>query len=151
MKRTLITENDVCDAVARWLTTRGLELEEPPRRTDQRGVDIVAKGFGERWFIEAKGETSSKPSSAKYEKGFTNGQLQIHVARAFYTAAKLRCGRPDEYTRVLMALPATDASKSAVSHIKDALLKLRIDVLWVAMLSGAGTLSVEPWPEGRFE
>ena len=151
MSDALLTENDVCDAVACWLKERRIQMVEPPRRTNQQGIDIVAKGPDEDWLVEAKGETSSKPGTARYEKGFDNNQLRIHVARAFYATAKLRCQHQCPNTRVAMALPDTGASRDAVRLIETALSKLDICILWVGRHHGKKELSVTPWPEGRFE
>ena len=68
-----ITENEVVEAVAGYLSNNGWEIVATCT-TAQRGVDILAKRNGETLAVEAKGAGSATPESRRYGKPFTNNQ-----------------------------------------------------------------------------
>jgi hypothetical protein len=98
----VLTEDDLVDAVCDHLETAGYEIM---RRcaTTQRGDDIVAvrRRSSIALYIEAKGETSNRPTSKRYGKAFSRSQCRDHVANAFYTAARMMDaeGMPKELIR----------------------------------------------------
>ena len=75
MSMTILTENDVVNAVASFLKNNNYTIDIV-RSTTQRGIDIEAtKPDGTRCFVEAKGATSSKPGSKRYGEEFNNNQI----------------------------------------------------------------------------
>lgn len=142
----MLMESQVIEAVCRLLSTRGFSIVQrlPPTR---HGVDIIARLAGqpptELW-VEAKGATSERIGSKRYGKPFDSAQVNIHVAEAFYTAAK-HVKTPVEQGRrlVAIALPSDDLHRRYIAPIQPALDELSIGVLWVEP-----DHSVKPIPEG---
>lgn len=56
----MLTENDVIDKFSLKLETLGYTIEQN-LTTVQHGIDIIACKDGVNLYLEAKGETSSKP------------------------------------------------------------------------------------------
>ena len=128
-----LTENDIVEAVCRYLCESGWVIE---RRADTtvRGVDIVARGPDESLLrVEAKGATSASPKSARYGQPFELRQIKTHVARAFFTAAASPRSRDvsSRGERSAIALPATEHHRVVLDSIKDALDQLGTGVFWV--------------------
>ena len=86
----VLTENDVVQAVAERLRAEGYRILGA-LSTLERGIDIVGVHDRRRRkiLVEAKGGTSSKKGTRRYEKGFTPNQKQTHVSVALYCAARL--------------------------------------------------------------
>ena len=59
-----LSENDVVDAVATFLTQQKWSVTQALRTTEQ-GVDLIAKRGTERLLLEAKGGTSTSVTSAR--------------------------------------------------------------------------------------
>jgi hypothetical protein len=137
----MIFEFQVVTAVATWLRERGFEIHQALAESE-RGDDIVATapGGSYRLFIEAKGESSSKASSKRFGKPFTNNQVKTHVAVAFYRAAQMLQNTCELPLRVALAFPDNADHRRVVSRIGKTLGKLEIEVFWV---SNDGTVSVE--------
>lgn len=140
---TDLSENDVVEAVAAYSRTRGWAIEVQATTVD-RGFDLVARGPDRTVLrVEAKGATSSKPTSARHGRPFSAAQIHSHVARAFYTAAASRAvsGSPERILSAL-ALPTTAKHEHEVRRIQAALHDLGIGVFWVC----AGGVRLEaPW------
>ena len=81
---------DVIPTVCDHLQTLGYRIVSRCTTTDQ-GIDIVAEHLtgAERLLIEAKGGTSAREGSARFDKGFNTSQVRHQVAHGFYTAASL--------------------------------------------------------------
>jgi hypothetical protein len=106
--------------------------------TSEHGVDLETLApSGKRWLIEAKGETSARKASRRYGKPFNGNQVSVHVSRAFYQAASLRCQFPND--GVALALPCEPAHQKRIEAISSALSELAIDVIWVR---GDGTVDL---------
>jgi hypothetical protein len=131
---SLLTENDVVDAVALYLEKCDYRIHSK-LKTDQRGIDIEAEHVptGKRLFVEAKGATSSKNATARFEKGFTPQQAKTHVAVAFYYVAMLREQHLSSLAEVefAIALPSDSAHTALVKKIASALDALGIIVFFV--------------------
>lgn len=87
--RELLNENQVIKAVVSFLQAHRFQGIRTST-THQHGVDIKAgfpDGNGELW-IEAKGATSSKPGTSRFELGFSGSQSRDHMANAVYTALR---------------------------------------------------------------
>jgi hypothetical protein len=142
----MLIESQVVDAVCRLLSEKGFAIVQrlPPTK---HGVDIIARSANqpptELW-VEAKGATSERKGSKRFGKPFDSAQVNIHVAEAFYTAAK-HVKTPVEHGRriVAIALPSDVLHRRYVAPIQPALDALSIGVLWVEPDD-----SVKPSPEG---
>jgi len=119
-----ITENEVVEAVAGYLSNNGWEIVATCT-TAQRGVDILAKRNGETLAVEAKGAGSATPESRRYGKPFTNNQKRSHVASALLAAARI-VSRAE--FRAAIALPADKVHKLLVEEITPALTILNVRV-----------------------
>jgi hypothetical protein len=131
---SLLDENVVVNSVAAFLVILGFVIRQK-LTTSEVGVDVHAThpGSGEVWFVEAKGQTSSKRKSLRYGKPFTGSQVDVHVARALYTPSALRQRYPDRrVVHVGLALPDDDAHQKRVASISGILGRVGIEVLWVS-------------------
>jgi hypothetical protein len=140
----VLHENDVVEAVARYLEHHGYVITQRAS-TMQRGIDLVASSVSDpvhSIHIEAKGETSSKPWTARYGTPFDGGQGMSHIARAVLTAMRT-VSLPDNASAA-MALPRNELHEGVMGPIMPALRVCGIGVFWVGEdLS----VSVEaPWP-----
>ena len=122
----MLTESDVIAAVCEHLRAEGYEIRQQLAES-QDGDDIIAVRADEPLIIEAKGETSSKPGTARHGKPFNRSQVLSHVSRAFYRAAKTRRAG----VRVGMAFPRTSLHLEMVLAIRQSLSDLAITVYWV--------------------
>ena len=84
----MLTEDDIIDAVRDHLIRHGWNIVARATAT-QRGYDLVAERGGRRLIVEAKGEGSSKESSARYGQSFNKGQVFDHVAKAILKALRV--------------------------------------------------------------
>jgi hypothetical protein len=123
----VLTENDVVAAVCAHLEDDGYQIVEQCT-TQQQGTDIVAchPEHGSL-HIEAKGETSSRSSSARYGKQFNSAQVRDHVANAVYTALRLH-GKGDT---AAMAFPDTDLHQRYLEPVRSILRGLGIKIYMV--------------------
>ena len=136
----MLTENDVVAAVADHLRILGWTVTSTAS-TLERGDDVDAHdGSGRRLLVEAKGATSSLPSTARYGNGFDSGQVRDHVA-----VAVLRCLQVLSAGGALAAaaFPDTALYRRRVATVAPALRSYGIGLLWVGE-DGAATLAA-PW------
>jgi hypothetical protein len=124
----LLTEDDVIDSVCRYLKRAGWRIDSCAKTTE-RGYDIAARlRPALKLFVEAKGETSNRASSARYGKPFSSSQFQDHVAKAFYSAAaSIGVGQA-----AAIALPDNKDHRKYIDKVQKAIKKLGIWVFWVA-------------------
>jgi hypothetical protein len=129
----MLTENDVVQAVAAYLSKNGYRIESA-LSTDERGIDIVAINLKteRRLLVEAKGGTSSKDHTARFGSPFNSGQALSHVSRAFYTVAALRQKHAASHDEVALAFPDDSNHRSLVENIGTALQVLGITVFFVS-------------------
>jgi hypothetical protein len=111
----------------------------------------VAEQLGERivesplLWVEAKGATSSKVSSARHGHQFTRGQVASHIARAFYIAAASLSfeSSGEEERRAALALPSTPNHREFLSRVSGPCKRLGLGVFWV---DGPDQVSLDaPW------
>lgn len=78
----MLNENDVVAAVCDYLKSQGYEIVQQCATTEQ-GIDIIARHpeRSGRLLIEAKGGTSSREGSPRYDKGFSPSQVFDRVAK----------------------------------------------------------------------
>jgi len=127
----MLTENDVVESVSGFLASRGYDVVQQ-LTTDVRGIDVVAVGEAETWYVEAKGATSSKATTARFGTPFSTNQINSHVSRAIYTAMKILERAPaGTRTRAALALPANRGHREMVEAVRGSLDTLGVAVFWV--------------------
>lgn len=122
----MLYESKVISAVCDYLERSGWDIQQK-KSVHEPGDDIVATRDRVELRIEAKGESSEKPHTARYGKSFTKNQVKSHVAMAFYRAASMR----SESVTVAMAFPDTHFHREMIRKITPELDELRIDCFWV--------------------
>ena len=122
-------ENDVVDCVIQYLEINGFRILNSSD-TYSHGDDIVAEKEGKKLYIEAKGQTSSKPGTSRYGKEFNRNQKMDHVSKAVYSSLKTE----NQLTRsqVGIALPADEVHIELIEAIIPSLKQIRILVFLVA-------------------
>jgi Holliday junction resolvase-like predicted endonuclease len=129
----MLNENQVVDAICAYLETRGYAVLSKCTTT-VHGIDIVAKSppeVGGRLLVEAKGGTSAREGSARYEKGFNRSQVFDRVAKAFYTAVCLLQEHQSNGDQVALAFPDTGLVREYLGRIATVLGTLRVAVFLV--------------------
>ena len=123
----MLTENDVIDAMVSHLKGKGWDINTISR-TDQHGIDILAKKGRSSLAIEAKGGTSNRRGSSRYGKPFTTSQKLDHVSCALYTAVGVVS---DGKHKAGIALPSDPKHTELIRRIKPALKTLKMIVFLV--------------------
>ncbi len=108
----VLYEDDVVDAVCRFLERNDYVVRQSLTSV-QRGHDIIADKHGDpTWtlYVEAKGEGSSKTTTARYGSSFNSGQVFDHVAKAVLKALRVASWDTTEpASRAGIALPENAA------------------------------------------
>lgn len=126
----MINQNQIIEAVCKYLKSQDYP-ETIPKYTHQRGIDIEATSSnGSKFYIEAEGETSSKPNSPRYGKPFDSSQALEHVSRVVYKALKIK-ESVESTAKVGIALPLETKHQELINAIKYTLKDLEIVVFWV--------------------
>jgi hypothetical protein len=130
----LLYEDDVVDAVCRYLKRNGYVIRQS-LTVVERGHDIIASKKSQRqWdlYIEAKGQGSSKSSTARYGSAFSSSQVFTHVAKAVLKALRITSkeGRESQ-ARAGIALPRTLAHQKEIDLVSPALRQAGVAVFWV--------------------
>lgn len=134
----MINENQVVDYVCKYLEDNNYTVEQH-RNTNERGYDIVAfNEEGKKLIIEAKGGTSSKPSTNRFGKDFDSKQVRHHIAMALYAVGKAITSDPE--CEVGIAIPKNDEHIKALNKIRKIIDVLTIRIYWV---SSNGEVTVE--------
>lgn len=128
----MLNENEVVNAICDYLETEGYRITSKCTTTDH-GIDIIANNPHDtgRLLIEAKGGTSSREGSARYEKGFNRSQIFDRVSKGFYTAACLLQESQTTGDRVALAYPDTTMVREFLGRIKSVLGTLHLTVFLV--------------------
>ena len=92
----LLDENDVIQYLISFLVKKGYGLVSSCITT-KRGYDIVMQKGGRDLYIEAKGETSSKDNTNRYNKPFTHSQKKHHVAMAIFKTLQTKSEKENSY------------------------------------------------------
>ncbi len=124
----MLYEDDVVEAVRRFLATTGWSIESVALAT-QHGDDLTATRAGRRLSIEAKGEGSSMSHTKRYGSSFNRGQVASHVAVAV-TRALAVVSQGDSIAGV--AFPWNEFHRDRVALIAPALARLGVVVFWVS-------------------
>jgi len=131
----VLNENDVINYVCNKLCCLGYTILQKCY-TKQRGVDIIAekeRTLVRKLYIEAKGETSSKPYSERYGKIFDGADFKTNVGETLYDISEILS---KEYSKnielqVGIALPYNPKYCELIERIKPILDRLEIAVFWV--------------------
>jgi hypothetical protein len=142
----MLTESEVIAAACRFLKSKRFRITSALSETEQ-GLDIegLAPDGETKFSIEAKGETSSKSTTALYGKPFNSKQVFDHVSKAFYCAAR-------DTSKGFMsgiALPRNQAHVKCVEKILPALRKLKIEVFWALADGSIEIENVWQWWSGE--
>lgn len=103
-------ENAVVDAVCRRLEAMGCTITQRCSTT-QRGVDVEARhrDSGERYYVEAKGGTSSQKGSKRFGREYDASQVFDVVAKGVFACLRLGATYPDrQEAHVVLAVPDGD-------------------------------------------
>jgi hypothetical protein len=129
----MLNENQVIDAVCEYLEVQGYDILSKCKTTDH-GIDVVAKnasGGSGRLLIEAKGGTSAREGSPRYDKGFNRSQVFDRVSKGFYTAACLVQEHQGNGDQVALAFPDTELVRDYLGRVKTGLDALHVAVFLV--------------------
>lgn len=131
MSMSILTENDVVNAVASFLKRQGYKINQA-LTTTQRGIDIKAtkKSDGTRCFVEAKGATSSIHSSNRYGKEFNNNQIKTHIGVALLKSFQTLQSNPK--SEVVIALPDNEGHRKVIESMSTPIKKSGINVYLVS-------------------
>jgi hypothetical protein len=129
----MLTENDIVRLLKDYLDKNGYKVQQA-LTTTEKGIDIIAVNLqtSERLYIEAKGETSSKDTSNRFGKPFTNNQIKNHIAKAILASIKVLASNiSDKNVRVAIALPLTKGHQKEIETIKNILTSWGIKIYLV--------------------
>jgi hypothetical protein len=128
----MLTENEIVQTLAGYLSQNGYRIDKQLTTLEQ-GIDLDATHAttGQRILVEAKGGTSSKESTARFGKPFSQNQAKSHVSVALYCAAKMLQKYAPEAAQVALAFPDDRNHRGFVEAISTALTKLEITVFFV--------------------
>ncbi len=124
----MLFENDVIDSVIQYLKKKGFNIRSSSD-TYSHGIDIVAEKDGRMMYVEAKGQTSSKPHTKRYGLEFTRNQKMDHVSKAIYSALKTK--NLYSGSLVAIALPADDVHRELVTAVLPSLKQVGVQVFLV--------------------
>lgn len=128
MEINMLNENDVIEYVVKHLIENNYKIVDK-KDTKQHGYDIIVKKNGKYLFIEAKGQTSSKDYTKRYQKEFTHAQKRVHVASAIYKSLRTANEKPDG--EIGIAFPDTITHRNLVNPVLPSLKQLGIKLFWV--------------------
>jgi hypothetical protein len=136
----MLTESDVIQSVCDFLEDHNFSIQQHLNE-QEKGDDIVAiNDRGEHFYIEAKGQTSSKTNSKAFGKEFSDSQKLSHVSRALYRAIKMK---DQNNSDTGIALPETQKHIKLVKDIEETLRLIGIEVFWVQNNNGIRNIRVE--------
>lgn len=127
----MLNENDIVEKLTEHLKNNGFEIIQS-LDTKSKGVDIIADNGKYRYFIEAKGATSSKEHTARYGKAFDSKQIFNHIAKAIFASMKIISSKPaGSKTKAAIALPVTTGHKQELETVRFSIKQLGLKVFWV--------------------
>jgi hypothetical protein len=126
----MLTEDQINLAVKSFLEGRGW-MNVVALAGNAHGVDVegVHPTDSRTVQVESKGGTSGRRGTGKFGEPCASSQVRAHVARAVFTAIRLREKAPS--STVLIALPGDDAHLSAARSVSQSLEALGIVLLAV--------------------
>ena len=133
----MLYESDVISSVCDYLKKNNFKIIQQLNE-NQKGDDIIAiNDKKQKFYIEAKGETSSKKTTNNFGNEFNGSQIKVHVSQALYRAIKMK---EENNSLSGMAFPETKGHLSLIEPIKQTLKNIGIEVFWV---KDDGTVRVE--------
>jgi hypothetical protein len=144
-----LNEDQVVDAVCVFLERNSVAVEQRCT-TKQKGTDIIGRRRGSvrTLLIEAKGGTSTDPSSKKYGEDYVPKKVYDVVAKAFYAGVCLRCDPRHEGDEVALAFPLTDQFLRYVKPLEPARTKMNIGLFLVSPDRTVSCRGVLPFEQG---
>jgi len=124
----MLFEDTVIEAVIEYLDKDGYRIIQRSTAS-QQGYDLVAKKEGKRLYVEAKGQTSSKPGTKRYGKEFNSGQKFDHVAKAVLKA--MQALTEDKGSESGIALPSDPGHVRLVNSVLPSLKEIGLRVFLV--------------------
>lgn len=125
----MLTENDVIGAVADYLRKSGYSIQQQ-LNTSQKGIDVEAKHPQKGlYLVEAKGATSSKPTSNRYGIEFNSNQIKTHIGVALLKSFQTLQATPD--ATVAIALPNNHRHRNVISSMETPIRNSGIKILLV--------------------
>ena len=126
----MLTENDIIDIIEKhFLKIKGRVVNKA--NTMQRGVDLEVKVGSITYYIEAKGETSSKIGTSNYGNPFTTNQIINHIARAIFSILKLQAKTNFESSKYIIAFPDTKNHRKQIETLRERLKEINIQIFLV--------------------
>lgn len=117
-----LTENQVVDSVASWLTGIGFRLSEPVKHGRQRGDDIAAASKdGRLVFVECKGSISQAGNQLK--------DWDYSAMAVFGALKETEEKRPEDLHAI--AVPSTARYKMTLGPLEPFLERQKIALFWV--------------------
>ena len=129
----MIYEDFVVNSVAKHLRERNYETLEQAN-VNKSGIDLVMKQrvTKQAIFVEAKGQGSSKPSSSRFGKEFTESQVFDCVAKAAFKAMETQNRDDFKETDIsCVAFPLTEKFRRWQGKIRQQLATMHIVTFWV--------------------
>lgn len=123
----MITENDVVQAVCEHLEDIGWTIIQS-LDTNSKGYDIVAMKENTKFYIEAKGGTTSKETNRK-GLPFDRGQARSHIGQALWKTGEAMTKYPD--AKFGVAFPDEKDHRELVSKIIKIFNTSKIEIFWV--------------------
>lgn len=116
----MLNENDVINYLCDYLQNKGYTIIQQ-LNTNEKGIDIIAEKDGSTFAIEAKGATSSKEQTNRYNKPFSRSQAKHHIAMAIYKCCEI--SDKGVYDSVGIALPNDKNHSDIVSRVCKSITK----------------------------
>jgi hypothetical protein len=129
----VLNENDIVDAVCCYLSGADYAILQRCT-TKEHGIDVIAKDIatGKRLLLEAKGGTSTREGSARFNLPFTRNQVFDRVSKCLYTTFRMLVNAHDQNAEVAMAFPDTPLFREHVEAIAPITTKLGLRIFMVA-------------------
>jgi hypothetical protein len=126
----MLTEDQINLAVKSFLEGRGW-MHVVSLSGNAHGIDVEGEHptDSRRVQVESKGGTSGRPGTGRFGEPCASSQVRSHVARAVFTAIRLRESAPRN--TVLIALPGDDPHLSPARSVRQSLEALGIGLLAV--------------------
>ncbi|MCP4990209.1 MAG: hypothetical protein GY928_30475 [Colwellia sp.] len=125
----MITENEVVEAISKYLEKKGYVIDQA-LTTSQKGIDVEATHpTSGKYFVEAKGATSSRKESKRFGKPFNASQIKTHIGVALLKSFQtIQLYKNDT---VAIALPNNAGHRTVIESMYDPIKKSGIKVLMV--------------------
>jgi len=129
----MLDENKVIETMIEYLQANGYDINGQCS-TSQSGIDIEAqhRETKEKYFIEAKGATSSKSSSALYGQPFNKNQIKVHIGVALVQVFTLYERFHKMNAKIGIALPDNENHRKIISSMRTQVINSKIDIFFVS-------------------